>query len=153
MNKRDLLALNLSGTYSHKTGTRHPSCVTPRHICCKIYQRWDIVTKGKSGILETGHERDTGLRPMTSGMNLLSKSVVWVQTYLFFKYFFNKISGGFKSTYSPALQQSKFYLQRQLRQPEEFMLRQFILRHLYSGTQRNSYSYSRSISWSINAGV
>ena len=29
MNKRDLLAFYLSGTYCHKTGTRSPSCVTP----------------------------------------------------------------------------------------------------------------------------
>ena len=29
MNKRDLLALYLSGTYCHKTGTRPPSCATP----------------------------------------------------------------------------------------------------------------------------
>ena len=28
--KRDLLALYLSGTYCHKTGTRPPSCVAPR---------------------------------------------------------------------------------------------------------------------------
>ena len=29
MNKRDQLALYLSGTYCHKAGTRPPSCVTP----------------------------------------------------------------------------------------------------------------------------
>ena len=28
VNKRDLLALYLSGTYCHKTGIRPPSCVT-----------------------------------------------------------------------------------------------------------------------------
>ena len=30
MNKTDLLALYLCGTYCHKTGTRPASCVTPR---------------------------------------------------------------------------------------------------------------------------
>ena len=30
VNKRDLLAIYHSGTYCHKTGTRPPSCVTPR---------------------------------------------------------------------------------------------------------------------------
>ena len=30
MNKRDLLALYLSGTYCHRTRTRPPNCVTPR---------------------------------------------------------------------------------------------------------------------------
>ena len=30
VNTTDLLALYLSGTYCHKTGTRSPSCVTPR---------------------------------------------------------------------------------------------------------------------------
>ena len=32
VNKRDLLALYLSGTYCHKTVTRSPSCVTPRQL-------------------------------------------------------------------------------------------------------------------------
>ena len=30
VNKRDALALYLSGTYCHRTGTRPTSCVTPR---------------------------------------------------------------------------------------------------------------------------
>ena len=30
VNKRDLLALYLSGTYCHQTGTRPSSCATPR---------------------------------------------------------------------------------------------------------------------------
>ena len=32
MNKKDLLALYLSGTYCHRTGTIPPSCVTPRQL-------------------------------------------------------------------------------------------------------------------------
>ena len=36
-NKRDLLALYLSGTYYHKTGTRPPSCVTPQQPTLHTY--------------------------------------------------------------------------------------------------------------------
>ena len=32
MNKTDILALKLSGTYGHKTSTRPPSCVSPRQL-------------------------------------------------------------------------------------------------------------------------
>ena len=39
VNKRNLLAFYLSGTYCHKTGTRPPSCVAP--------QQWTIYVKMK----------------------------------------------------------------------------------------------------------
>ena len=36
--KTDLQALNLSGTYRHKTGTRTPSCTTPRELTIYTYR-------------------------------------------------------------------------------------------------------------------
>ena len=33
VSKMDLQALNLSGTYCHKTGIRPPSCAKPHYFC------------------------------------------------------------------------------------------------------------------------
>ena len=48
VNKTDLLALYLSWTYCHKTGTRPPSCVTPQQPT--IYAIKNIVLTGESVI-------------------------------------------------------------------------------------------------------
>ena len=37
MNKVGLQALSLSGTYSHKTGTRPPSCGTPQQPTINVF--------------------------------------------------------------------------------------------------------------------
>ena len=52
--QRDLLALYLSGTYCHKTGTRPPSCVTPWQptIYYYIFKYWCVcieIKKDKKG--------------------------------------------------------------------------------------------------------
>ena len=55
MNKRDLLALYLIGTYCHRTGTRPPSCLTTRQLT--IY-----VTDSTKKIFSTpilGHQLNT----------------------------------------------------------------------------------------------
>ena len=38
VNKADLQALNLSGTYCHKTGLGPPSCAKPRQLSIYVYR-------------------------------------------------------------------------------------------------------------------
>ena len=46
MSKTNLQALNLSGTYCHKTGTRPPNCNTPRELTIFILLLSGIVILG-----------------------------------------------------------------------------------------------------------